>query len=84
MKWLTIKADDEMQKQLEIGIKVEKEHEATIKQIIDDVENDKVQPIEKYQELIAKDHLKESDDYYIELKKLEKKLEKKQEEKEEE
>jgi DNA-binding protein H-NS len=81
MKWLTAK--DEENKELAMGIKVEKEHEATIKQIIDDVENDKVQPIEKYQELIAKDHLKESDIYYTELNKMEKKLEKKKEEVEE-
>lgn len=49
-------------KQLEIGKKVEEEHEDTIKK----VKKDPNRPVEKVEEDIAKDHLKENPNYYVE------------------
>ena len=58
---------------IEKGTKVELEHKETIKKI----SKGKVTP-KKGAELIAKDHLKESDEYYVELEKMENSLDKKE------
>jgi len=57
------------EKQLELGIEVEREHLDTIKRIIKEPENQSL--IDKAIESIARDHLKEMPDYYTRLKKME-------------
>ena len=64
--------------ELQKGTKHEKEHIETFKQLIKDVKAGKVKPMEHYQKLTAKDHIKEHANYYTELSKMEKKLEKKE------
>lgn len=66
---------NDINKQLEIGKKIEREHSDTIKKIIADVKAGKVKPFEDYFTDIAKDHLKELKDYYTRLVKMEKEAE---------
>lgn len=58
-------------KELEIGTKIEKEHQGTIKKIIQDVKSGQVKPFEEYFKNIAKEHIKEFKDYYTRLVKME-------------
>jgi hypothetical protein len=57
--------------ELKEGKKVEVEHSDTIKRIQSDSKAGKLQPMEKYFEGIAKDHLDEIKDYYTRLTKME-------------
>jgi len=68
------KAD--MKKQLEIGKKIEKEHNPTYLFLEDYVEkHGKLPPKEEFYQSIAEDHLKENNAYYTYLKKMEKQFE---------
>lgn len=63
---------NDINKQLEIGKKIEVEHANTIKKIVANVKAGKVKPFEEYFKDIALDHLKELKDYYTKLVKMEK------------
>jgi len=54
-------------KELEAGVKVEKEHADTLKKVINDAAESKEKAknsLEKYEEMIAKDHIDEFSNYY--------------------
>lgn len=55
-----------------LGLKVEKEHSATIKAIIADCKAGKLKPLEYYIGMFADDHTEEIEDYYTRLIKMEK------------
>jgi hypothetical protein len=76
MNWLKAKKTEYDPKQLETGKDIEKEHKNTIQKLIDDVRVNKIQPMEYYYEMIAKDHLGEFNDYYTHLVKMENELKK--------
>jgi len=59
-------------KEEDLGTEHEAEHAATIKQIADDAKAGTLKPVEYYQRMTAKDHLKEIPDYYTRLSKMEK------------
>jgi hypothetical protein len=59
------------EKQLEMGRVVEKEHTATLEELISDAENGQLKPLEYYIEGIAEDHIEEIGNYYTLLKEME-------------
>jgi len=61
------------EKEVKVGIKVEKEHQKSIKEIFPKATKEQVSEMI---ERIALDHLAESEKYYKELAKMEKKLKK--------
>jgi DNA topoisomerase-1 len=72
-EWLTLFERKRNGGSVEAGTKVEMEHKKTIKKLSTGKYSTK-----KGAEMIAKDHLKESNKYYEELEKMEKELEKKE------
>ena len=62
----------EKQKELEMGIKVEREHSGTIQKIKDGLGSNNPLSDEDIFKLIAEDHLRELPDYYTRLKEMEK------------
>lgn len=62
--------------QLTVGIKVEKEHADTLKKLISDAKKGKIKPLKHYITGIAKDHIKEIEDYYTRLINMENKAKK--------
>lgn len=62
--------------QLSIGTEIEKEHNNTLKGVINDAKKGNTKPLKSYYRNIAKDHLKEIDNYYTGLSKMEKEYKK--------
>ena len=63
-----------MNKQLDIGIKVESEHEETYNKLFLMASNGKFPTKKQFFKMIALDHLKENPKYYTYLKKMEKEM----------